>query len=183
MPLQFQLYVLSLTIVMNTDGRAERKNTIFEELPSGMLYVQKSTRLHPASGNVQKILKDSYVNEGMGGLAEMTQCEAYHATNPAFGSACDLSSDSYVNEGMGGLAEMTQCEAYHATNSAIGSTCDLSSDSYVNEGMSGLAETKTARHKSQPLKTDLANSIYSDHNKSEKLASVNVPELTTDGTI
>ena len=76
---------------------------------------------------------------------------------------------------------MIQCEAYHATNPAIGSTCDLSSDSYVNEGMGGLAETKTARYKSQPLKTDLA--ICSDHNKSEKLASVNAPELTTDGTI
>ena len=89
--------------------------------------------------------------------------------------------DSYVNEELGGLAEMTQYEAYHATNPAFGGACDLSSDSYVNEGMGGLAETKTARYKSQPLKADLA--IYSDHNKSEKLASVNVPELTTDGTI
>ena len=47
----------SLTILVNTDGRAERKDAIFEELPSGMLYVQKSTRLHPASGNVQKTLR------------------------------------------------------------------------------------------------------------------------------
>ena len=100
----FGILIIELTILVNTDGRAERKNAIFEELPSGMLNVQKSTRYHPASGNVQKTSKDYYVNEGMGGLAEMTQCGAYHATNPAFGSACDLSSDSYVNEGMGWIS-------------------------------------------------------------------------------
>ena len=43
--------------------------------------------------------------KGMGGLAEMTQCEAYHAENPAFESTCEVFGESYVNEGMGGLEE------------------------------------------------------------------------------
>ena len=88
--------------------RTEKNATLYEEISEPQQTTVLSTSENPAYGDIPNESKDYYyVNEGMGGLAEvkMTYCQAYEP-QPISNTLVSNSttSDHYVNEGMNGVA-------------------------------------------------------------------------------